>query len=91
MQFFAPDGTRLAYRRTGVGAPLVCVPGGPLLSADYLGDLGGLTDYAELILLDHRGSGASSTQPTPRPIVATALQMTSKRYGFTSGWSGSTC
>lgn len=65
MQFFAPDGTRLAYRRTGVGAPLVCVPGGPLLSAGYLGDLGGLTDHAELILLDHRGSGASGTPADP--------------------------
>ncbi len=65
MQFFTPDGTRLAYHRTGTGAPLVCVPGGPLLSADYLGDLGGLSDHAELILLDHRGSGASGTPTDP--------------------------
>ncbi len=65
MQFFTPDGTRLAYHRTGTSAPLVCVPGGPLLSADYLGDLGGLSDHAELILLDHRGSGASGTPTDP--------------------------
>src|SRR5690349_8862207 len=61
MHFAASDGTRLSYRRVGTGAPLVCVPGGPLLSADYLGDLGGLDAHAELILLDHRGSGASDS------------------------------
>lgn len=65
MHFFAPDGTRLAYRRIGSGAPLICVPGGPLLSADYLGDLGGLADHAELILLDHRGSGSSGAPNDP--------------------------
>jgi len=65
MQFLAPDGTRLAYRRTGTGAPLVCIPGGPLHSADYLGDLGGLADHVELILLDHRGRGASGTPSDP--------------------------
>lgn len=65
MQFFTPDGTRLTYRRAGTGAPLVCVPGGPLLPADYLGDLGRLTDYAELILLDPRGSGHSAPPVAP--------------------------
>lgn len=65
MQFFTPDGTRLTYRRAGTGAPLVCVPGGPLLPADYLGDLGRLTDYAELILLDPRGSGHSAPPVVP--------------------------
>ena len=65
MYFRASDGTRLSYRRVGTGAPLVCVPGGPLLSADYLGDLGGLSHDAELILLDHRGSGASGAPADP--------------------------
>ena len=65
MHFLAADGTRLAYRRIGSGAPLVCIPGGPLLSADYLGDLGGLADHVELILLDHRGSGASAVPADP--------------------------
>lgn len=57
--FTAFDGTDLAYRRSGTGEPLVCVPGGPLLPAEYLGDLGGLSHEEALILLDHRGSGAS--------------------------------
>jgi len=61
----AHDGTRLSCRRTGSGVPLVCVPGGPMLSADYLGDLGGLADHVELVLLDHRGSGASETPVDP--------------------------
>ncbi|MFF5184563.1 alpha/beta fold hydrolase [Streptomyces sp. NPDC000345] len=57
--FCAPDGTRLAYRVTGSGAPLVCVPGGPADSA-YLGDLGGLSAHRELITLDLRGTGGSA-------------------------------
>lgn len=65
MHFFSSDRTRLAYRRAGTGSPLVCIAGGPLLSADYLGDLGGLTDHVELILLDPRGSGASSVPSDP--------------------------
>ncbi|WP_340384382.1 alpha/beta hydrolase [Streptomyces sp. SS7] len=57
--FCAPDGTRLAYRETGTGAPLVCVPGGPTDSA-YLGDLGGLSACHRLIVLDLRGTGRSA-------------------------------
>lgn len=56
--FTAPDGTRLSYRETGSGAPLVCVPGGPADST-YLGDLGGLSAHRRLILLDLRGTGRS--------------------------------
>ncbi|MFD1827084.1 MULTISPECIES: alpha/beta fold hydrolase [Mumia] len=65
MPLHAPDGTLLAYRCIGAGAPLVCVPGGPMLPADYLGDLGGLSDHAELVLVDPRGSGASGTPADP--------------------------
>ncbi|MEU1178597.1 alpha/beta hydrolase [Streptomyces sp. NPDC005820] len=57
--FSAPDGTRLAYRETGAGTPLVCVPGGPTDSA-YLGDLGGLSADHRLIVLDLRGTGRSA-------------------------------
>ncbi|MGU3411425.1 alpha/beta fold hydrolase [Microbacterium sp. M1A1_1b] len=57
MQSFAsPRGGTRTYRRTGHGTPLVCVPGGPLLSAEYLGDLGGLARYAELVLFNPPGS-----------------------------------
>ncbi|MFF3936985.1 alpha/beta fold hydrolase [Streptomyces phaeofaciens] len=58
--FSAPDGTRLAYRVTGDGDPLVCVPGGPADSA-YLGDLGGLSAHRRLIVLDLRGTGRSAS------------------------------
>ncbi|MFC9244863.1 alpha/beta fold hydrolase [Streptomyces sp. NPDC057136] len=57
--FSAPDGTRLAYRVTGEGPPVVCVPGGPADSA-YLGDLGGLSEHRQLIALDLRGTGRSA-------------------------------
>ena len=40
--FHAFDGTKLAYHVQGEGAPLVCVPGGPMRDSVYLGDLGGL-------------------------------------------------
>ncbi|MFF0017074.1 alpha/beta fold hydrolase [Streptomyces sp. NPDC005374] len=58
--FAAYDGTELAYHVSGDGPPLVCLPGGPTDSA-YLGDLGGLSAHRQLIRLDLRGTGRSST------------------------------
>ena len=53
------DGRRLAYRRTGNGRTLVCHGGGPGFSSLYLGNLGGLDEDLELVLLDPRGTGGS--------------------------------
>jgi pimeloyl-ACP methyl ester carboxylesterase len=53
------DGRRLAYRRVGDGPPLVCHGGGPGFSAFYFGELAGLGERLELILLDPRGTGGS--------------------------------
>lgn len=64
----ADDDTRLALHVTApvAGQPaLVCLPGGPLLDADYLGDLGGLDADRQLVLLDHRGSGDSEQPSDP--------------------------
>ncbi|MBX6750354.1 MAG: alpha/beta hydrolase [Micromonosporaceae bacterium] len=58
--FDAPDGTRLAYHIDGDGAPLVCLPGGPMQASAHLGDLGGLNAYRQLVRLDLRGTGASA-------------------------------
>jgi proline iminopeptidase len=58
--FAALDGTALAYRVHGQGASLVCVPGGPMQDSAYLGDLGGLSAYRQLIMLDLRGTGRSA-------------------------------
>ena len=57
---------KLAYRREGAGAPLLCHPGGPGFSARYFGDLGGLGAHAELVLLDPRGTGGSARPEDPR-------------------------
>ncbi|MYS09126.1 alpha/beta fold hydrolase [Streptomyces sp. SID6041] len=63
--FTAPDGTLLAHHEAGTGAPLLCLPGGPLQDSAYLGDLGRLTDHRRLIRLDLRGTGASALPDDP--------------------------
>lgn len=60
------DGRKLAYKRTGSGPTLVCHGGGPGFSSLYLGDLGGLDERLELILLDPRGTGGSDRPADPR-------------------------
>ncbi len=63
--FPAPDGTPLAYHASGSGAPLLCLPGGPVQDSVYLGDLGGLDAHRTLIRLDLRGSGGSAEPADP--------------------------
>jgi uncharacterized protein (TIGR03086 family) len=63
--FAAADGTRLTCRRTGAGRPLVCLPGGPMRAAAYLGDLGGLVRRHPAVLLDLRGTGRSAVPADP--------------------------
>jgi pimeloyl-ACP methyl ester carboxylesterase len=64
-RFRSWDGTELAYRIDGSGAPLVCIPGGPGQAVEYLGDLGGLNRHRTLILLDNRGTGESQVPHDP--------------------------
>jgi proline iminopeptidase len=61
----ARDGTGLFYSELGDGPPLVCLPGGPMLAAEYLGDLGGLSAHRRLIRLDLRGTGRSGIPADP--------------------------
>lgn len=65
-EFDAIDGTVLAYAETGAGRPVVALPGGPMQSAVYLGDLGGLDAAVRLIRFDCRGTGASATPTDPQ-------------------------
>lgn len=58
--FSGRDGTRLAYHVLGNGAPVVCLPGGPMQDSAYLGDLGGLSARRQMIRLDLRGTGQSA-------------------------------
>ncbi len=59
--FSAVDGTLLAYHVLGRGAPVICLPGGPMQDPVYLGDLGGLPRWFQVIKLDLRGTGESQT------------------------------
>lgn len=63
--FTAADGTVIAYHLRGSGEPTLCLPGGPMLDSAYLGDLGGLAERRQLVLLDFRGTGASGTPADP--------------------------
>ncbi|MFE9253245.1 alpha/beta fold hydrolase [Streptomyces sp. NPDC007088] len=63
--YAAADGTRLAYRETGTGPPLICLPGGPMRAGEYLGDLGGLNAHHRLLVPDLRGTGASAVPQDP--------------------------
>jgi len=63
--FASYDGTEIGYRLLGDGPPLVCLPGGPGRTADYLGDLGGLDASRRLVLLDPRGTGRSADPADP--------------------------
>ncbi|MDX3574961.1 alpha/beta hydrolase [Streptomyces sp. ID05-47C] len=63
--FSASDGTSLVFHIDGDGAPLVCLPGGPMRASSYLGNLGGLTAHRRLIRLDLRGTGDSATPHDP--------------------------
>ncbi|MFD9544617.1 alpha/beta fold hydrolase [Streptomyces sp. NPDC060022] len=58
--FTAHDGTKLAYRAFGEGAPVLCLPGGPMQDSVYLGNLGGLAAHRQLVMLDLRGTGQSA-------------------------------
>ena len=63
--FHALDGTELAYHVRGAGAPLICLPGGPMRASAYLGDLGGLARHRQLVMLDLRGTGESAIPADP--------------------------
>jgi len=63
--FASYDGTEIAFRTLGQGRPLVCLPGGPGRSSEYLGDLGGLAGSRRLVLPDTRGTGASQDAEDP--------------------------
>jgi pimeloyl-ACP methyl ester carboxylesterase len=64
-RFTSYDGTRIAVRTTGSSPLLVCLPGGPGRSCEYLGDLGGLASSRQLVLPDTRGTGASEDAADP--------------------------
>lgn len=61
MRYFPTADGRLAYRDCGHGTPVVIVPGGPGLDAEYAAGLATMiaADGERAILLEPRGTGAS--------------------------------
>lgn len=64
-RFASYDGTEIGYRVLGDGPPLICLPGGPGRTGEYLGTLGGLDDRRRLIIPDTRGTGLSGDPADP--------------------------
>ncbi|OEU87202.1 translation initiation factor IF-2 [Streptomyces abyssalis] len=69
--FSSYDGARLGYHLLGGSPPgrerppVVCLAGGPARDAAYLGDLGGLGAYRQLVVPDARGTGDSPAASDP--------------------------
>jgi proline iminopeptidase len=63
--FHALDGTELAYDVRGAGAPVICLPGGPMGASAYPGDLGDLFRHWQLVMLDRRGTRESAIPADP--------------------------
>ena len=55
------DQSSLWFHTMGEGAPLICLPGGPGMDVQYLGNLGGLDRRRTLVLADPRAAGRSAT------------------------------
>jgi proline-specific peptidase len=64
-RFVNRSGLRLSYRVQGAGPIMVCHPGGPGFSADYLQDIGGIDQVRTLVLLNPRGTAESSRPADP--------------------------
>jgi pimeloyl-ACP methyl ester carboxylesterase len=56
-------GLRIAYRRAGVGPPLVLLHGGPLDSREWRWQLDGLSDEFTVVAWDMPGCGGSADPP----------------------------
>jgi pimeloyl-ACP methyl ester carboxylesterase len=89
--FRAADGTGLAYRVTGSGAPVICVPGGPMRASAYLGDLGDLSARNQLVMLDLRGTGQSATPDDPASYRCDRLSGDVEALATTSASTPSAC
>lgn len=67
------DSIRIAYRRVGVGPPLLVLNGFAATSADWdPAFIHGVASSNELILLDHRGIGNSTDDGKPFDIIQLA-------------------
>ena len=64
-QLTTRDARTPVYHRSGSSPTLVCHPRRPGFSSLYLGDLAGLGDELELVVLDPRGTGASDPARDP--------------------------
>lgn len=63
MEQIEVGGLRIAYRRTGMGPPLVLLHGGPLDSREWRHQLDGLSDDFTVVAWDMPGCGQSADPP----------------------------
>ena len=64
IHFNASDGTRIAYRDTGEGRPLLCLAGLTRNASDF-DYLAPHLDGVRMICMDYRGRGASAWSQPP--------------------------
>ncbi|MFS8099105.1 alpha/beta hydrolase [Lentzea alba] len=85
-RFTSFDGTELAYREAGEGAPLLVLAGGPGRASEYLETLGGLDAARRLIILDNRGTGESDEPEDPftyrRDMLVRDVEMLRRHLGL---------
>ncbi|ANZ40769.1 hypothetical protein BBK82_37050 [Lentzea guizhouensis] len=85
-RFTSFDGTQLAYREEGRGAPLLVLAGGPGRASEYLETLGGLDRHRTLVVLDNRGTGGSDEPADPftyrRDMLVRDVEMLRRHLGL---------
>ena len=67
IHFNASDGTRIAYRDTGEGRPLLCLAGLTRNASDF-DYLAPHLDGVRMICMDYRGRGASAWSAGASPL-----------------------
>src|SRR3569832_1715119 len=57
------NGVAYSYEVRGQGPLCLVLPGGPGMRPNYVGDMGGLTDFLTLLVLHPRGAGEAGDAP----------------------------
>jgi pimeloyl-ACP methyl ester carboxylesterase len=92
--FVSHDGTRLGYRKTGNGAPLIIVHGAGRISQNYLKLAGYLASFFTVYIYDRRGRGLSGAITPDHSIqketedLEALIKETGAKYVFGHSFGG---